>query len=316
MAKKVKIVTFSFNPAVLKYKPQKQSIVDFEIEWLDKHIQPVLMEKPDLIVLPEACDRPMDIPREDLIAYYEKRGDKVVQYIQKIAQENHCYIAHSAVRKAEDGFNRNSVQMIDRQGNLIGCYDKNYLCPPGENLYSNCICGENATIFECDFGRVGAILCFDLNFEEMRKKYKALQPDLMLFSSNFGGGLMKNFFAFDTRSYFVSSCAYDCPAEIINPLGETVRITTNHYHYIVETLNLDYAIVHLDNNWEKIRAAREKYPLLKLSDVGFIGVVMLTYEGTDKTAKEIVKEFGMRFADEYLDWAREQRNIYLSKNKR
>ena len=313
MAKKVKIVTFSFNPAVLKYKAQEQSIVDYEIEWLDKHIQPVLIEKPDLIVMPEVCDRPMDIPREEIVSYYEERGDKVVEYLQGIARENKCYIAHSAVRKAKDGFNRNSVQMIDRAGKIIGCYDKNYLCPPGENLYSNCICGKDATIFECDFGRVGAILCFDLNFEEMRKKYKALKPDLMLFSSNFGGGLMKNFFAFDTRSYFVSSCAYDCPAEIINPLGETIRKTTNHYHYIVETLNLDYAIVHLDHNWEKIRAAREKYPLLKLSDVGFIGVVMLSYEGTDTTAKEIVKEFDMRFADEYLDWAREQREIYLSK---
>ena len=40
---------------------------------------------------------------------------------------------------------------------------------------------------------------------------------------------------------------------------------------------------------------------------------MLTYEGTDTTAKEIVKEFDMRFADEYLDWAREKREIYLSK---
>ena len=313
MAKKVKIVTFSFNPAVLKYKPREQSIVDYEIEWLNSKIQPVLMEKPDLIVMPEVCDRPMDLPREQFSVYYEERGKKVVEYMQKLARENRCYIAHSAVRKAEDGLNRNSVQMIDREGNLIGCYDKNYLCPPGENLYSNCICGKDATIFECDFGRVGAILCFDLNFEEMRQKYKALKPDLMLFSSNFGGGLMKNFFAFDTRSYFVSSCAYDCPAEIINPLGETIRKTTNHYNYMVETVNLDYAIVHLDHNWEKIRLAREKYPLLELSDVGFIGVVMLTYHGDDTTAKEIVKEFGMRFADEYLDWAREQRKVYLQK---
>lgn len=313
MAKEIKIVTFSFNPVSLKDKPEEQSIVDYEIGWLKQNINQVLIEKPDLIVMPEVCDRPRDMALEDLVGYYEQRGEFVVEFLKGIAKENHCYIAHSAVRKAEDGFNRNSVQMIDRQGNLIGCYDKNYLCPPGENLYSNCICGENATIFECDFGRVGAILCFDLNFEEMRQKYKKLQPDLMLFSSNFGGGLMKNFFAFDTRSYFVSSCAYDCPAEIINPLGETIRKTTNHYNYIVETLNLDYAIVHLDHNWEKIRAAREKYPLLKLSDVGFIGVVMLTYEGTDTTAKEIVKEFDMRFADEYLDWAREQREIYLSK---
>ena len=62
-----------------------------------------------------------------------------------------------------------------------------------------------------------------------------------------------------------------------------------------------------------MRAARVKYPLLELSDVGFIGVVMLTYHGDDTTAKAIVKEFDMRFADEYLDWAREQREVYLGK---
>ncbi len=314
MSRNVKIVTFSFNAVSLKDKKENQSIADFEIEWLQKHIQPVLMEKPDLIVMPEVCDRPVDLPREKFVSYYEERGNKVLQYIKKVARENGCYIAHSAVRKANDGFNRNSVQMIDRKGDLIGCYDKNYLCPPGENLYSNCICGRDATIFECDFGRVGAILCFDLNFEEMRQKYKSLKPDLMLFSSAFGGGLMKNFFAFDTRSYFVSSCGFDCPAEIINPLGETIRKTTNHFHYIVETLNLDYAIVHLDHNWDKIRLAREKYPLLKLSDVGFIGVVMLTYEGIDTTAKTIAKEFDICLADEYLDWAREQRKKQLLQN--
>ena len=81
MAKKVKIVTFSFNPAVLKYKPQEQSVVDYEIEWLNSKIQPVLMEKPDLIVMPEVCDRPMDMPMEQRVEYYEERGEKVLDYM-------------------------------------------------------------------------------------------------------------------------------------------------------------------------------------------------------------------------------------------
>ena len=182
MAKKVKIVTFSFNPAVLKYKAQEQSIVDYEIEWLDKHIQPVLIEKPDLIVMPEVCDRPMDIPAEQRVAYYEERGEQVLEYMQKVARENGCYIAYAAVRKAEDGYNRNSVQMIDRQGNVIGCYDKNYLCPPGEVNFSNCRCGRDAAIFECDFGRVGAVICYDLNFEEMRQKYKKFRLQTRMFA--------------------------------------------------------------------------------------------------------------------------------------
>lgn len=60
--------------------------------------------------------------------------------------------------------------------------------------------------------------------------------------------------------------------------------------------------------------AQEKYPLLKLNDVGFVGVVMLTYEGIDAMAKEILREFDIRLADEYLDWSREQRELYSEKD--
>ena len=314
MARNVKVVTFSFNPVSLKDKPQEQSITDYEIAWLKKNLDQVYIEKPDLIVMPEVCDLPIDLPLTEHAAYYEERGERVLDFMKSEAKKHHCYIAHSAIRKAEDGYNRNSIQMIDRNGVLIGCYDKNYLCPldGGEVKNWNCRCGRDAKIFECDFGRVGAIICFDWNFEEMRRKYKALKPDLMLFSANDSAGFIKNFFAFDTRSYFVSSCGYDCPAEIIDPMGTTLKKTTNHYNYIVETLNLDYAIVHLDLNWEKIRAAREKYPQLEIRDVGFIGIVMFVYHGTDTSAKDILKEFDIRSADEYFAASREYREEYLA----
>ena len=40
---------------------------------------------------------------------------------------------------------------------------------------------------------------------------------------------------------------------------------------------------------------------------------MLTYEGNDKTALDIAKEFEMRLADDYLNWAREEREKHLNK---
>ena len=315
MAKFVKVATFMFNPVLLKDKPQDMDVVDYEIAWIEENINKVLIDKPDLIVLPEVCDRPGDIKAEDTTAYYAYRGEKVVNRMQQIAKQNNCYIALGAVRTADDGFNRNSLTMIDRQGNVMGHYDKNHLVLPSENVKSNCICGREGTIFECDFGRVGAVICFDLNFEEIRAKYKKLKPDLMLFSSNFGGGLMKNFFAFETRSYFVSACGYECPAEIINPLGETLKKTANHYNYLVEKLNLDFAVVHLDNHRAKMRRAKEKYgELLKIDDIGFIGVSLLTYFGTDTTAKDILKEFDIIDVDEYLDLNRRLREDYISKD--
>ncbi len=247
MAKKVKIATFSLNPIPYSSIPKGKSILQAEIEWLDKNVTQVLADKPDLIVLPECCDRPSDMPLGALHEYYRERGDKYLEHVKTLAKQNHCYIAFGAHRFLEDGTGYNSCYMIDRSGDIVGIYDKNHLVPL-ETENNNLYCGQQENIFECDFGKVGAVICFDLNFEEIRQKYKKAQPKLMLFPSNFGGGLMRNFFAFDTRSYFVSSCGYGCPSEIINPLGESLGSTSNHYNYVIRTVNLDYEIVHLDGH--------------------------------------------------------------------
>ena len=127
---------------------------------------------------------------------------------------------------------------------------------------------------------------------------------------------MKNFYAFDTQSYFISSHGLSLPAEVIDPLGTIVASSTNYYNYAITTINLDYKIVHLDNHWEKIRAAQEKYgSLFKMTDPGYIGTVMLSYEGNDKTIKDIMSEFDIITADEYFERTREMRNEYLEKEK-
>ncbi len=310
MAKNVKIATFSLNPIPYSSIPQEKSVLQAEIEWLDKNIAQVLGDKPDLIVLPECCDRPDGTPLDKLHEYYAERGDKYLAHIREIAKRNRCYIAYGAHRFLEDGTGYNSCYMVGRDGEIVGIYDKNYIVP-AETGNNNIYCGQKETLFECDFGKVGAVICYDLNFEEIRQKYKKAQPKLVLFPSNFGGGLMRNFFAFDTRSYFVSSCGYNCSSEIINPLGVSLGTTSNHYNYVIRTVNLDFEIVHLDGHWDKIRAIKDKYgETVEVTDIGYIGVVMMTYHGEDKTMKEILREFDGRTVDEYLDFARAHREKY------
>ena len=140
---------------------------------------------------------------------------------------------------------------------------------------------------------------------------KEAKPDLMLFPSYYHGGPARAFYAFDVRSYLVASCGYNVPGEVISPIGETLGITTNHYNYIVRTINLDYAVIHLDFNWDKLRAAKEKYgEKVKIHDIGFGGVIMLTSETEEFTAQDIVKEFQIELADEYLARARAHREKY------
>ncbi len=65
------------------------------------------------------------------------------------------------------------------------------------------------------------------------------------------------------------------------------------------------AILHLDNNKPKIEQAKKKYgEKLQIVDPNYLAMVMLTYEGTDKTIQDIVEEFQLQAIDEYLDESR------------
>ena len=172
--------------------------------------------------------------------------------------------------------------------------------------------GEDIAIFDCDFGRVGALICFDLNFEELRLAYRRAKPDMVLFCSMFGGGLMRNFFAYDTQSYFVAACANSSPSEIISPLGESLGHNSNYYNYYIKDINLDYVVCHLDFNWEKLRAAKDKYGAkVQMHDPGYVGVVMLTYEGDDQTILDVIREFDIELADDYFARSREHRARHI-----
>lgn len=312
MANYVKIATFGFSPAKLTEKPVGMSIVDYEIKYIDSKIQPVLSEKPDLILLPEYCDCPMDLAFEKKVGYYtEERCDKVLDYLKGVAKANNCYIAYSAWKQETDGYGRNAIRMIDRRGEIIGEYRKNYMVKSEPTFY-NCKTGRDAVIFDCDFGRVGSLICFDMNYEELRLRYKALRPDLMIFSSNFGGGLMQNFYAFDTKSYFVGACAYNHATQFIDPLGNTIAKRSVYSDSLIETIDLDYVVVHLDYNEEKFAKAKAKYGAnLVIDPRGDTGQVLITYKGTDTTARAIVKEFDIPDIFQYLEWGTNYRKENL-----
>ena len=122
------------------------------------------------------------------------------------AREHKCYIAYSAARQVEDGSWRNSTQMIDRNGAIVGIYNKNHVVIE-ETTVSGILCGKEAPVFECDFGTVACVICFDLNFDELRLKYGAVQPDIILFSSMYHGGLMQQYWPTAAVHFLSVRCA-------------------------------------------------------------------------------------------------------------
>lgn len=283
-----------------------EDLVQLAMENWRKEIEAVLPEKPDLIVLPEVCDRFTGMNAEQNRAYYDVRGNRVRDFLAGMARDHRCYIAYSAVRRAEDGYFRNSTQLLGRSGAVEGIYNKNHLVVsegPLDGAHPM-LCGKDAVVSALDFGRVGCVICFDLNFYELREKYMAQKPELLLFSSNYHGDFHQLEWAYDCRSYFVSAVRNQ-EARIISPVGEVLAQSTCYYPYVTARINLDYAVCYLDFNWEKFRAAREKYGRkICIHDPGRTGAVLLTSETDEVTAMDVVREFDIELMSDYFERSR------------
>jgi hypothetical protein len=262
----------------------------------------VLPDKPDLIVVPEACDRPAGFSLDKRLEYYRVRTDQIQQFFAQTARENKCYIVYSAAREMEDGTWRNSSILIDRAGTVAGIYNKNHVVIE-ETTQAGILCGRDAPVFDCDFGRVAFAICFDLNFDELRLKYKQAKPDLLIFSSMYHGGLMQAYWAYSCRCHFVGAVA-GLPCEIRTPLGEVIASNSNYFDYVVATVNLDCRLVHLDYNWNRLKALKDKYgPKVTVKDPGYLGSVLVTSEHETISVEQMIQEFDIELLDDYMQRA-------------
>jgi hypothetical protein len=304
----VTIATIGSGPATVAADTGPQKVVETMIAHWRRQFARILPDRPDLIVVPEACDRPGGFSPEKLRQYYQVRKDQVQKFFAQTARQNNCYIVYSAHREMPDGTRRNSSVLIDRKGNVVGIYDKNH--PTIGEMEKGIVCGKDAPVIECDFGRVAMAICFDLNFDELRLKYARAGPDLIIFSSMYHGGLMQGYWAYSCRCHFVGAVAGRAtPSEIRNPLGQVVASNTNYFDFAVATVNLDCKLVHLDYNWERLRRLKSKYgPKVTISDPGCLGAVLVSSEHETVSVDEMIEEFEIELLDDYFARSLEYRH--------
>jgi len=306
MANRVRISTIGAAPLGLQPTVDVAEALDLVRKQWEKEIRQVLPDRPDLIVLPEACDLPGHWPPRRIQEYYRARGNRMLDFFAGVAREHRCYIAYAAVREADDGTWRNSVILLDRRGEIAGIYNKNHVtmaeCDDYGVLY-----GSGAPIIECDFGRVACAICFDLNFEELRLRYAAARPDLIIFCSMYHGGLMQAYWAYSCRCHLVSAVSR-LPSAILSPVGTVIASSTNYFDFVTATVNLDCLVAHLDDQWDRLKALKEKYGRdVSIFDPGLLGPVLITSESEGRTAREMATEFSIEPIDDYFARCRAHR---------
>ncbi|MDL2293759.1 carbon-nitrogen hydrolase family protein [Ruminococcaceae bacterium OttesenSCG-928-D13] len=263
----------------------------------------VLSDRPDIIALPEMCDRYDNFTPPQRQAYFLANGRALFEFWSNVARENHCYVVYATAVPMPDGTWRNAAILLGRDGTEVGRYHKNCLVEIAVEP-NNMRCGKDVPVFQCDFGRVAMAICFDLNFPEMLAKYEKLRPNLILFPSRYHGGYLQGHWAYSCRSWFGGASA-GLPCTVYNPVAMQCAATTNYFPWTSTRINMDYEVVHLNRHWEKLQAARDKYgQAIRVLDPGLVGAVMVESLQQGLSAAQVLEEFDIMRLDDY--WAIER----------
>jgi predicted amidohydrolase len=149
----------------------------------------------------------------------------------------------------------NLALLIDRKGEPIGRYHKMF--PTIGEMEWGIRPGEEANVFETEFGRVGMCICFDLNFRPILTGLKENGAEIIFFCSMYRGGAQVRAWAFELGCYMVSAIGAEL-GQIVDLTGKQLEMST-YEALITHRINLNRRLLHMDYNWDKMDAMLEKY---------------------------------------------------------
>lgn len=324
--RKVRVGTIAFNPNfdirdISNIKPEEmlRKNVDDTIKLIDR----ISLENPDIVCLPEEFNLSevgCSIPGYLNLA--EEITGRTVERISKKAKEHNMYIICPILEKKNNKLFNSSV-VIDRVGKVIGAYHKMHLTD-GE-MENGYIPGEDKPIvFSTDFGKIGIVICFDLNFESAIENLSKKKAEIIFFPSMFAGGFKLQYLAFKynvcfVSSYFQNSMIVDITGKILAETGykfDHVRI--GYFPPIAfAEINLDRKVLHIDYNSEKFDAIKMKYKTgVNIDLMSNEGLFVLESNLKDISVDDIIKEFKLEFKDKYFERVEKIRGSILNKERK
>lgn len=295
MARNVFVSTMSLNEIVpiVGQTDRPKSCMEWTMGLLDL----CAADRPDLIVIPEMFGH-LDEPLDERNA--QPLDGPIVARTAEKARQYGCYVL--CPLKLKDGDRLyNSALLLDRDGKVAGRYDKMRLTTA--ELDAGLTPGAEHNVMETDFGRLGVITCFDLNFDELGPGLRAGGAEIVAFNSMYDGGWTLNMWAYLHQYHVVSSVA-NGQGRVINPIGQLLAVTSLHKPYMTVEINLDCAVLHANAKRGLEAAKRELGREMDYDMSTEEARALLRSNSPDRSAADIMRKFGLETVDEFHAKAR------------
>ncbi|MCB6993843.1 hypothetical protein LI177_10155 [bacterium 210820-DFI.6.37] len=131
-----------------------------------------LHKKVDMLVLPEYFYWAPDLVDTPLIGPYPE--EIIHEFSIRAKLYNTYIIAGTVANRREDGNIYNTALLFDRNGDVVGKYDKVHLFDAlnamgGERESDQITRGSDLFSYDADFGKIGISICYDVRFPEVAR---------------------------------------------------------------------------------------------------------------------------------------------------
>ncbi len=306
MARNVNVATISYGNSPKELSRGLDALLGIWEQLVDL----AALDAPDLILLPEHfATTGFSAPLAEIAEDPAGAGGPQTAFLRRKARQHRAWIFASYPRRAEipGGF-YNSAVLVNREGTIAGIYDKTFPTI-GEMEQKRILPGAGARVFETDFGRIGAGICFDFNFRELFAEYRRLGTDLFCFLSAFPAGFQIPVAAYEYQMHMASAICLP-KGMIVNPLGRVLAAANGHAPVIQARLNLDCRVLHIDFNRlpGAVPALKERYRReVRVEVAGDEAVYLVTSEHPRVSVADMIREFSLEPLDDYLNRVRAAR---------
>lgn len=130
----------------------------------------------------------------------------------------------------------NTAVLIDRAGKFAGKYRKVYL--PREELEGGITPGSDYPVFDTDFGRIGIMICWDVQYPDPARALALRGAEVILMPIWDGDRLLAKARAIENHVFLVSS-GYGFPAQVLDPLGAELASSEKNGTIVSATVDLN-----------------------------------------------------------------------------
>jgi len=243
--------------------------------------------QPDIACLPELFARR---PAEAI-------PGPTTQHMSTWAGQHNCYVICPLKAKV-NGRIYNSAVLFDRQGRLVGRYDKIHLTE-GEIGQGTTPGHPDPPVFRTDFGTIGIQICFDVNWRDTWRRLKEKGAEIIFWPSAYPADRQLSALAWMNQVYVVSATMGRF-ARIYDITGDALATTGRFQGWAGAAVSLDKRLFEIDYHVKKMRKIQAKYgPRVRVEWIHAEDWVTLESLEASLSVAELIAEYDLTPISEY-----------------